>query len=123
MINLSESKIEADACRLVYEYLGVKNLKLKVPGQTGLPDRLFWIPGGKPLLIEFKRPGEEPEAKQDNVIEELRTLGYEVQVYDNAADAFQAVIDAVAPACVSKESRQILARARRCCAVLRSGVG
>jgi hypothetical protein len=115
-----ETKIEVEVCVLAYDYLGITNVKLKVPGQTGNPDRLFWLPHGKPLLIEFKLPGEKPELKQLHVHRHLQELGYDVQVHDNAADAFQAIIDAVAPACVSKASGKILARARRRCALLRS---
>ena len=118
-----ETKTEVEVCVLAYEYLGISNVKLKVPGQTAYPDRLFWIPGGKPLMIEFKLPGEKPEPKQLHVHKELRELGYEVQVHDNAADAFEAIINAVAPACISKARREVLIRARRRCAVLRSRTG
>jgi hypothetical protein len=106
--------------QLSWDYLGIVGSKLKVLGDTSWPDRIFWLPGGKPLLIEFKRPGYDPQPKQSDTHESLKDLGYDIQVHDNAADAFQAIITAVAPSCVSAKSRQILARARRCCAVLRS---
>ena len=115
-----EEKIEYEACDLIWRYLGIKGSKLKVLGDTSWPDRIFWLPGGKPLLIEFKQPGYEPQPKQSDTHAYLQDLGYEIQVHTSVHGAFQAVIDAVAPQCVSKASRQILARARRCCAVLRS---
>lgn len=115
-----EERIEYETIQLVWFHLGIKGSKIKTPGDTSYPDRLFWLPGGKPLLIEFKVPGGDPEPKQDHIHDWLRELGYEVQVHDNAIDAFQATIDAVAASCISKESRQILARARLRCAVLRS---
>lgn len=118
-----ENDIEQKACDLVWQYLGIEGSKLKILGDTGYPDRIFWLPGGRPLLIEFKRPGEEPRAKQLQIHEQLRGLGYEVQVHDNSIDAFQAVIDAVDTARLPKDSRKVLTRARRRCAVLRSRSG
>ena len=88
-----ETKIEKDACDLIYKHLGVLSSKLKVLGQTGFPDRIFWLPDGKPLLIEFKCPGEEPEPKQRHIHAQLRALGYMVEVHDNDLDALQAVIN------------------------------
>ncbi len=88
-----ETKIENDACKLIYDKLGVISSKLKVPGQTGFPDRLFWLPGGKPLLIEFKQPGEDPEPKQLHVHKQLRQLGYTVMVCDNKLSALQVVVN------------------------------
>lgn len=120
---MRESKIERDAVDLVWKHLGIIGSKLVTPGDTGYPDRIFWIPGGRPLLIEFKRPGEEPEPKQEYIHGQLKQLGYQVEVHDNAIRAFSAVIEAVATTRLSKEGRQILARARSICAVLRSGAG
>ena len=119
----SESSIEDEAVDLVWKHLGILGSKLTILGDTGFPDRLFWLPGGKPLLIEFKKPGEEPEPKQAHIHKELRRLGYHVEVHDNAIRAFQAVIDAVATSRLPKEGREILARARGVCALLRSGAG
>jgi len=118
-----ESKIERKACELVKQHLGIIGSKLVVPGDTGFPDRIFWIPGGKPLLIEFKRPGEEPKPKQLHNHQQLRKLGYRVEVHDNELRALQAVIDAVETTQLPKEGREILARARSICALLRPRVG
>jgi hypothetical protein len=120
---MRESKIERDAVNLVWEHLGIVGSKLVTPGDTGYPDRIFWIPGGRPLLIEFKRPGEEPKPKQEYIHAQLKKLGYQVEVHDNAIRAFSAVIEAVATTRLPKEGRQILARARSICAVLRSRSG
>ena len=118
-----ENDIEQEACDLVWKYLGIEGSKLKILGDTGYPDRIFWIPGGRPLLIEFKQPGEEPRAKQLHIHEQLRGLGYEVQVHDDAIAAFQAIIDAVGATRLPKDGRKVLARARRRCSVLRSRSG
>ena len=64
-------------------------------GQTGYPDRMFLIPGGRPLLIEFKLPGEEPRAKQGHIHGVLKELGYNVQVHDDYDEAMKAIEEAV----------------------------
>lgn len=115
-----ETKIELNACRLIYENLGIEGGKLKIIGNNGYPDRIFWLPGGKPLLIEFKQPGEIPEPKQQEIHDLLKGLGYNVQVHTSDVDALQAVIEALETTRLPKESRKILAGARRRCAALRS---
>lgn len=115
-----ESSVEQEACDLIYDNLGVENSKLKVLGDNGFPDRVFWLPGGKPFLIEFKRPGEKARPKQLYIHNKLRNLGYQVEVHDNAIDAFEAVIKALESTRLSEEGRQVLDRARGRCAVLRS---
>ena len=115
-----ETKIENRAVELIYENLGIIGIKLKAVGSNGYPDRLFWLPQGRPLLIEFKVPGGEPEPLQQQIIDDLIELGYNVQVHDNAIDALQAVIETLEATQLPKESRKILARARRRCVVLRS---
>jgi hypothetical protein len=115
-----ENDIEIEAVDLVWKYLGIKGSKLKVVGDTGYPDRIFWMPGGRPLLIEFKKPGEEPRPKQLKIHRQLRKLGYQVEVHDNAIEAFQAVIKTVETNPLYEKGNKVLVRARRWCAVLRS---
>jgi hypothetical protein len=55
------------------------------------PDRLFFIPGGRPLLIEFKKPGKVPTPKQAHRIKELRELGYDVEVCDSKEQGVEAI--------------------------------
>lgn len=118
-----ETKIENKAVELIYQHLGIISIKLKGLSNNGYPDRLFWVPGGSPLLIEFKQPGGEPEPLQEHTIQSLVDLGYNVQVHDNAINAFEAVIEVMEAARLSKEGRAVLAQARRRCAVLRSRAG
>ena len=119
----AESKIEKKAKDLAYEHLGVISSKLVTPGHTGFPDQIFWLPGGKPLLIEFKAPGEEPRLNQLHIHEQLKQLGYQIEVHDNEIRAFQAIIRILETPQLSKESCEILARARSLCAILRSRAG
>jgi hypothetical protein len=90
-----ETKIELAACELIYKRLGIIGSKLRVQGDSGWPDRVFWLPGGRPLLIEFKRPGEVPRKKQASVHRKLRALGYLVAICDSRIEALNAVHQAL----------------------------
>src|SRR5271168_1622339 len=75
--------------------MGVPSLKLNLRGNRGWPDRLFLIAGGRPLFIEFKRPGDDPDLLQEYRRETLLSLGYDVQVHDTVKDSVQAIKDAI----------------------------
>lgn len=79
---LLESALEQIACRWADNH-GVKHLKLNVISRRAFPDRIFFFPGGRPTLIEFKRLGKQPTKLQQFTIDVLRKLGYEVHVVDN----------------------------------------
>lgn len=66
-------------------------LKLIEGSETGWPDGIFLIPGGKPLFIEFKWPGKKPDPKQVYMHTLLRNLGYDVEVHDNVEEALAAI--------------------------------
>lgn len=66
---------------------GYKVYKLMFVGQRGAPDRLFGRDGDS-VLIEFKRPGEEPTLQQLRRHDELRRcFGFRVRWTDNYANA------------------------------------
>ena len=115
-----ETKIELQACDLIFGNLGIGSLKVNVRGNTGWPDRIFWVPGGKPLIIEFKTPDGVLSPKQIYHIERLKKDGYNVEVCDNAIDALYAAIRAVEATSLSEEGRKILVRARSRWSVLRA---
>jgi hypothetical protein len=123
-----EKTIENAVTRKALE-LGVVSVKFTPAGQRGYPDRLFFIPGGRPLFIEFKRPGEKLDPLQQHRINLLKELGYEVETHDNASDAIDAVeravhrsaVGAVEATQIPIESRQVARRARRSRAVSRPG--
>lgn len=51
------------------------------PSLTGWPDRCFWLLGGRPALVEFKRRGARPrkgEKYQRYVQKQLKKLKYDV---------------------------------------------
>lgn len=72
---------------------GVASLKLEPPkgSETGWPDRMFFIAGGRPFLLEFKEVGYEPEPKQVYIHDMLEKLGYDVAWTDNEEAALEAI--------------------------------
>lgn len=114
---LSGNDLEADLENKVVKWAwttyGILGSKLKILGETGYPDRVFWIPGGKPLLIEFKRPGEEPKVDQQRVHKMLLPLGYNLEVHKDYGTAIEAITRAVETALVSENQCEILVAARR----------
>lgn len=60
--------------------IGVRSIKLNIRGKRGYNDRLFWVEGGRPLLVEFKREGKSADPLQAHRHDELRAAGYETMV-------------------------------------------
>lgn len=69
----------------------VPTLKLNVLFSRGWPDRLVFIPGGRPFLVEFKRPGETLSPLQEKCHAMLKTLGYDVETHTVSDAALAAV--------------------------------
>lgn len=63
---------------------GYLTTKLNGQGQRGKPDRVFWIPGGKPAIIEFKKPGQEPSDLQLYWLKQFERHGYRTAWFDDA---------------------------------------
>lgn len=76
---------------------GVKHQRMAFrPGvKRAFPDDLFLIPGGRPLMIEFKAPGEHPTELQAHRIKELLELGYDVLATSDANEARAAITRAM----------------------------
>lgn len=87
----NELDIEEAACAEVSKRFGIVSLKLNVQSNTGWPDRMFLIPGGRPFYIEFKQPGEEPDPRQRLIHAQLKYLQYEVETHDTVQGAVHAV--------------------------------
>lgn len=88
-------------------------MRKKVMGE--LLDRWFFLPNGYLLIIEFKRLGEKPFARQQYEIDELKELGYDVQVHDNSEEAIKAIQEAMGRcrSQVPKEGRKVWVTAKR----------
>ena len=68
-----ETVLEARACK----WARLKGCVVaKMTECDGVPDRVFFVPGGRPIVIEFKRKGEVPEGLQHWYLDKLRELGY-----------------------------------------------
>lgn len=76
---LTEASIERAVVRRMQK-VALRALKLNGRGMAGWPDRLFIMPDGKSIFIEFKRPGGVVSDNQENVIRRLRSAGHEVYV-------------------------------------------
>jgi len=98
-VQILESTIERKFVDRVREEFNIETLKLELRHNAGWPDRLLLIPGGRPLFIEFKRPGEDLGTLQRYRHDVLRELGYEVRTFDRVSSAMLYV-------------RQIMATAR-----------
>jgi hypothetical protein len=108
--------------------LNIRHNKMNTRGHNHLPDRIYWIPGGRPFFIEYKRPGEEPRAAQVRKCKDFEELGYDVEIHDNADHAKIAILERIERATVeaprlSKEGHKILTRARRGRLIPGSGAG
>jgi hypothetical protein len=107
-----EAEIEDEVCKQALE-LGVTNAKLKSPSSRGYPDRIFFIPGGKPIFIEFKRPDGKLSRGQLIILRRLRHYGYRVEVCDNVKEAIAHIKAALESALVSEKSCKVPARTRK----------
>lgn len=83
----TESSVESAILRGA-ERLGIRIvLKLANRANSGWPDRLFLLPGGRPVFIEIKRPGAQPRSLQTYRLRQLVKQGYDAAWFDNADDA------------------------------------
>lgn len=79
---MKESELERRFCRLV-EQAGGKAYKFVSPGNSGVPDRIVVLPGGRIGFVELKRPGETPWKLQQFRRQELEGLGCYTAVVDS----------------------------------------
>lgn len=77
-----ESTIEL-AFREKVKRLGGIALKFIPLAFAGFPDRMAFLPGGRLILCELKRPGEPPRKLQLSRHRLLRSLGFTVIVIDS----------------------------------------
>ena len=77
-----EKKIEERLRKRAKEAGGLA-IKWVSPSMSGVPDRIVFLPGGKIIFVELKRPGEKPTPLQNRIIEILRGLGADVRVVDS----------------------------------------
>jgi hypothetical protein len=87
---MRESKIEKALVDEV-KAVGGRAYKFVSPGRSGVPDRLCLLPVPERLrktiakyvyFVECKAPGKKPRIRQQREAQELRDLGYRVDVKD-----------------------------------------
>ena len=83
-----EAKIESYVCKYVESKFGVVGVKMLV---RGYPDRMFLIPGGGVLFIEFKTPYGRLGALQKYRHKELIKLGFKVEVHNDRDEAIASI--------------------------------
>lgn len=88
---MRERGLRDRVCRDALHRHGVPSLQLTLHTNAGWPDRVFFIPGGRPLLLEFKRPGETPEPLQMYRLGVLHKLGYDAAWVDNYPQAMELI--------------------------------
>lgn len=77
----TQAKVADHAKKLGINYL---RLAMRQGAAAGWADMLFFIPGGRPLLIEFKAPGQTPKPLQAYRLKQLKEAGYDIYVCDDA---------------------------------------
>ncbi len=78
---MREKEVEKYLIRQVRKSGGLC-LKFISPGWSGAPDRVCLWPKGRLKFVEVKRPGEKMRPLQERRAEELRELGFQVEVVD-----------------------------------------
>jgi len=96
-----------NAARKYAKSRGVRSIRMCFrPGvNVGCPDELFLIPGGRPLFVEFKAPGNKPTPKQAHEIARLKEEGYDVVVCDSPESAKAAISRALEATLLSREGK------------------
>ncbi len=62
-------------------------LQQKLLGQKGCNDRIYFLPWGGTVLIEFKKPGGKTTRLQKHTHTQLQDSGHHVYICKNADDA------------------------------------
>ena len=57
--------------------------KFVSPGQTGVPDRVVLLPGGRVVFAEMKAPGQKPRPLQRAVFARMARAGHPVYIIDS----------------------------------------
>lgn len=78
----SEKVFERTLSKYVNDNGGIA-VKLLSQFVNGLPDRLYLIPGGHALFVEFKSMGKKPTKIQEHIIDRIRNVGFAVMVVDS----------------------------------------
>lgn len=87
----SEKVFERTLSKYVNDNGGIA-VKLLSQFVNGLPDRLYLLPGGRALFVEFKSTGKKPTRIQEHIIGRIRKLSFTVLVVDSPETYKNAVL-------------------------------
>lgn len=76
-------KVVEDYLRDRVKALGGKAYKFVSPGNSGVPDRIVLLPGGRVEFVELKAQGKKPTPLQEAQHRKIQKLGHRVFVIDN----------------------------------------
>jgi len=81
-------------CKQIAEAAGGRVVKLIPAYETGVPDRLVILPGGRTHFVEFKRPGGGGSLSPKQVLwrRRLHRLGCNVHVIDSVDGFIEQVL-------------------------------
>lgn len=82
---LLEKTLEEGMRKKIVE-LGGLCYKFTSPGNSGVPDRIVILPGGKIIFVELKKEDGRLSALQKNQIKKMRRRGAEVRVLYGKGD-------------------------------------
>lgn len=74
-----EKEIERKLSELV-KSMGGTSYKWVAPGQSGVPDRIVLLPGGRTIFVELKADGGELSLQQVRQCNRIADLGMDVRV-------------------------------------------
>lgn len=81
--NKTSEKLLEKKLRDAVRQMGGIALKFHSPYETGYPDRIIFMPGGKTFFAELKTTGKKPTPKQLLRQKELRALGFVSEIIDS----------------------------------------
>ena len=87
----SEKVFERTLSKYVNDKGGIA-VKLLSQFVNGLPDRMYLLPGGHALFVEFKSTGKKPTKIQEHIIDRIRKVGFTVMVVDSPETYKNAVL-------------------------------
>ena len=80
--DIMNEKLIERKLREAVSQMGGEAIKFYSAYNTGVPDRLVLMPGGKVSFVELKSTGKKPTKLQSACHAKLRKLGFEVSVID-----------------------------------------
>jgi len=81
-----ESDIEAEVVEWATTQGGY-SVKLKLDGERGWPDQTIWLPGGRVIVPELKRPRRNKRSiNQEKWIRRLTRLGFDAGFCESLGD-------------------------------------